>query len=105
MVQKLTSEEIYNKEFHIDFKGYRAVDVDQFLDDVMKDYEFFENLIQEQQSLLEQYEKTLSQQRRQLIEVEGKSRGQVENVPSQFSHVDILKRISRLEDVVLKGKE
>lgn len=105
MAQKLTSEEIFNKEFHIDFKGYRAVDVDQFLDDVIKDYAFFENLIQEQQSLLEQYEKTLSQQRRQLIEVEGKNRGQVENVPSQFSHVDILKRISRLEEVVLKGKE
>lgn len=105
MAQKLTSDSIYNKVFHIDFKGYSAVEVDQFLDDVIKDYEHFETLIREQQELLERYEKTLAQQRKQLVELEGKSRVQNDIIPSQFSHVDILKRISRLEEVVLKDKE
>lgn len=105
MAQKLTSDEIFNKVFHVDFKGYSAVEVDQFLDTVIKDYEYFETLIKEQQELLDRYEKTLSIQRKQLIEMEGKSRVQSEVIPSQFSHVDILKRISRLEEVVLKNKE
>lgn len=105
MAQKLTSESIFNKEFHVDFKGYSAVEVDQFLDDVIKDYEYFETLIKEQQELLERYEKTLTLQRKQLVELEGKARVQNEVIPSQFSHVDILKRISRLEEVVLSNKE
>lgn len=105
MAQKLSSESIFNKEFHVDFKGYSAVEVDQFLDDVIKDYEYFETVIKEQKELLERYETTLGQQRRQIIELEGKTRVQTEQIPSQFSHVDILKRISRLEEVVLSNKE
>lgn len=105
MAQKLSSESIFNKEFHVDFKGYSAVEVDQFLDDVIKDYEYFETVIKEQKELLERYETTLGQQRRQIIELEGKTRVQTQQIPSQFSHVDILKRISRLEEVVLSNKE
>ena len=38
------------KEFHVDFKGYNAVEVDQFLDLVLEDYQNFENTINEQKT-------------------------------------------------------
>ncbi|QIK69991.1 DivIVA domain-containing protein [Erysipelothrix sp. HDW6C] len=105
MAQKLTTDAILGKEFNIDFKGYSAVEVDQFLDDVMQDYEFFEGIIKEQKELLDRYEESLAQQRRMLLEHEGKNRAQSEQAPSQFSHVDILKRVSRLEEAVFNTKE
>lgn len=103
MTQKLTADSIFDKEFHVDFKGYNALEVDQFLDDVMNDYEYFEKIIKEQKELLDRYEETLAQQKRMLIEQDGKSRVTNE-LPSQFSHVDILKRVSRLEEAVFNNK-
>lgn len=103
MTQKLTTDSIFEKEFHVDFKGYNALEVDQFLDDVMNDYQYFEKIIKDQKELLDRYEETLAQQKRMLIEEEGKSRTQTD-LPSQFSHVDILKRVSRLEEVVFNKK-
>lgn len=102
MGQKLTKETIFDKEFHVDFKGYNAIEVDEFLDDVIQDYEFFQSIIEQQQELLDNYEETLAQQRRSLLELESKNRVSQE-FPSQFSHVDILKRISRLEQAVFEG--
>ena len=105
MAQKLTIDEIMDKEFHVDFKGYQALEVDQFLDEVIQDYNYFTELIKEQQDLLKRYEDSLAQQKRVILEHEGKSRNQSNQVPSQFSHVDILKRISRLEEVVFKDNK
>lgn len=99
MTQKLTTETIFEKEFHVDFKGYNALEVDQFLDDVMNDYEHFENIIKEQKELLDRYEESLAQQKRVIIDQESKARVS-SDLPSQFSHVDILKRVSRLEEAV-----
>ena len=65
----------------------------------MNDYQYFEKLIKDQQALLDRYEETVAQQKRMLLEHEGKSRVQ-SDLPSQFSHVDILKRVSRLEEEV-----
>lgn len=103
MTQKLTSDTIFEKEFHVDFKGYNALEVDQFLDDVMNDYQYFEQIIKDQKELLDRYEETLAQQKRLLLEQESKSRVANE-LPSQFSHVDILKRVSRLEEAVFNNK-
>ncbi|AOO67839.1 cell division protein [Erysipelothrix rhusiopathiae] len=104
MAQKLTTQAILDKEFHVDFKGYNAVEVDQFLDQVMHDYEFFEGIIKEQKELLDRYETTLGQQKRMLLEYEGRDRVS-KDMPTQFSHVDILKRVSRLEEAVFNNKK
>ena len=34
----LTAQEIYEKEFHVDLKGYAPAEVDEFLDMVIEDY-------------------------------------------------------------------
>ena len=42
----LTPEEILNKEFNVDFKGYSPAEVDSFLDSVLEDYQIMEENIQ-----------------------------------------------------------
>ena len=36
---KLKVEDVLNKQFNIDFKGYSSVEVDEFLDLVINDYQ------------------------------------------------------------------
>ncbi|CAM3575031.1 DivIVA domain-containing protein [Erysipelothrix sp. HDW6B] len=105
MTQKLTQDMILNKEFHVDFKGYSALEVDQFLDDVLNDYAMFETLLKEQHERLMKYEESLAQQRKMLLEYEGKSRAQGDITPNQYSHVDVLKRISKLEAAVFENQD
>lgn len=100
MTQKLSIQMILDKEFHIDFKGYNAKEVDEFLDNVMRDYEAFEAIIHEQRELLDRYEETLSNQKRIILDYEGKSRATKDAPPQHVSYVDLLKRVSKLEDEV-----
>ncbi|CAM3583548.1 DivIVA domain-containing protein [Erysipelothrix urinaevulpis] len=99
MKQKLKIDDIFNKEFHVDFKGYSALEVDQFLDLVLHDYEYFSSIIQQQKDLLNKYEDALSQQKRLLLEYEGRERAS-EDSPKEVNHVDLLKRVSKLEEAV-----
>ena len=41
----LTPQEILEKDFKIDTRGYRLKEVDQFLDVIISDYEQFYNII------------------------------------------------------------
>ena len=43
----LTPQDIFEKEFKIDTRGYRLQEVDKFLDQVIKDYVEFANIIKE----------------------------------------------------------
>ena len=43
----LTPEEILNKEFNVDFKGYSPAEVDSLLDSVLEDYQIMEENIQQ----------------------------------------------------------
>ncbi len=96
MKQKLTSNDILETEFKIDFNGYSAQEVDSFLDKVIEDYHSFEQLILEQRELLERYETTLERQKRVIQELQSANRAQ-EEVEPQPSYVDLLKRIAKLE--------
>ncbi len=55
---KLTAQEILEKDFKIDTRGYRLKEVDQFLDDVIADYEqydqFIDDLVKEKEELYTQ---------------------------------------------------
>ena len=41
----LSPEEIYEKEFKVDARGYRPQEVDNFLDMVIRDYTEYSNII------------------------------------------------------------
>lgn len=97
-------EDIFNKEFKIDFKGYSAQEVDTFLDEVISDYEKIENVIKHLGEKLQSYEAENERLKAQIIELEGKnSYTPTQNV--SISNVDLIKRISRLEQEVFKNKE
>lgn len=94
----LSPEEILNKEFNIDFKGYSPSEVDSFLDKILEDYQIMEDNIQQ---LLDAVS-TLQDQVRELtaknVELEGRKMAFDLSNTTSYSSVDILKRISRLEE-------
>ena len=101
----LTPEDILNKEFKIDTRGYRLKEVDQFLDIIITDYQEFNKIILSlQKEKEEQLEEILNlkQEIRNLktsVEI-SRSSSNVDSV----SNLDILKRLSQLEKIVY-GKD
>lgn len=101
----LSPEEIYEKEFKIDARGYRPQEVDNFLDIIIKDYAEFKRMIRgyekEYQRLSSENTNLKAQLRQLQTELETK---ESEEDTSAVSNVDLLRRISQLEKIVL-GKE
>ena len=102
---KLNSEIILDKEFDVDIKGYSAKQVDLFLDIVYEDYLSMEQIIKEYQEMIV----ALHTENDKLVkEIETKIKEQVvtnEMVHTeQINTIDILKRLSRLEQEVYNQK-
>lgn len=100
----LTPQDILEKEFKIDARGYRMQEVDKFLDMVIRDYTEFLHTI-----------KKLEQDNINLIEDNKKLQAEIRNLkesitanederPQGTSNVDLLRRISSLEKIVY-GKD
>lgn len=91
---KLNSKIILEKEFKKSMKGYNIEQVDQFLDEIMEDYDTFEKIIEE----LRAENKQLKEQ------LENNSRKQ--QTPNHLGNTnfDILKRLSNLEKHVFGSK-
>lgn len=102
----LTPEDILNKEFKVDTRGYRLKEVDQFLDIIITDYQEFNKIILElQKEKEEQLEEILNlkQEIRNLktsVEISRSASSNSDNI----SNIDILKRLSQLEKIVY-GKD
>ena len=97
----LMPQDILEKEFKIDTRGYRLKEVDQFLDLVIADYEHFYTIIRN-------LEKEKEDNLEQIIALKQEIRNLKTNVEivkaspagSGASNLDVLKRLSRLEKVV-----
>ena len=103
---KLTSEEIYNKEFRIDTRGYRLKEVDQFLDEIIADYQTFNKIIrdlEEEKANQTEIILNLKQEIRDLKTTVEISRSANKDDISG-TNLDILKRLSNLEKAVF-GKD
>ena len=100
----LTTQDILDKEFKIDARGYRPQEVDKFLDMIMRDYTEFMNIIKklekENRSLTEDYNKLKSEYRKLRDNIE--SAGSTSSGPS--NNIDLLRRLSNLEKIVY-GKD
>ena len=98
----LNVQEILNKEFHVDIKGYNANEVDAFLDLVIADYQSYDELNAYALENLKKYEEENRKLRLRIRELEAQlsNKDAVANVP--VDHLDILKRLSRLEKAVFK---
>lgn len=101
----LTPQEILDKEFKIDARGYRPQEVDKFLDLVINDYNEFiteiKSLKKELAFLNDENNKLKNELRRikaNIEAAEGTASG------TSVSNVDLLRRLSQLEKVVY-GKD
>jgi len=99
----LTMQDILEKEFKIDTRGYRPQEVDKFLDIIIKDYNEYNNII-----------RSLEKDKKVLLEENTALRNEVRNLRTsidaakigekEITNVDLLRRISQLEKIIL-GKE
>ena len=102
---KLMPQDILEKNFKIDTRGYRLKEVDQFLDDIISDYEQFleiiNNLEKEKADLLGEIMNLKQELRNSKLNMEvasnTRSNGEVTNV-------DIIRRLSKLEKMVYDSK-
>lgn len=103
----LTPQEILEKEFKYDARGYRPQEVDKFLDMVIRDYTEFASIIKKQErdikDLTDDNVKLKQELRRLKTTIEA-----AENSESQtrsINNVDLLRRISQLEKIVYGNNE
>lgn len=99
----LNAEALLNKQFNVDFKGYSAIEVDQFLDLIISDYQEYDALIENLGARLQAAEKMINDLKAQNIALEAKV--QMEEKPVVVDHVDILKRLTNLENAVFGKAE
>ncbi len=99
----LTMQDILEKEFKIDARGYRPQEVDKFLDVIIKDYNEYNNIIRaydkERKELLEENKNLKNEVRNLKSSIEAAKIGEKE-----ITNIDLIRRISQLEKIIL-GKE
>lgn len=103
----LTPEAILNKEFRIDTRGYRLKEVDQFLDEIIADYQTFNKIILDLQKEKEDQTEVilnLKQEIRDLKTTVEISKS-ASNTLESGSNLDVLKRLSNLEKAVFGRDE
>ncbi len=102
----LTSQDILEKDFKIDTRGYRPQEVDRFLDMIIKDYDEMAAIIHE-----------LEEDKKELLEDNIRLKKEVRNLRTKLdvisendsagatgANADLLRRLSNLEKIIY-GKE
>ena len=101
---KLNVQDVLDKQFNVDLKGYSSREVDEFLDLVIMDYQEYDRIIAELSNHLREYESMISSLKNKVIELEGERAVEAEKAEFTLDNVDILKRLTRLENEVFKKK-
>ncbi len=97
---KHSPRSILNQQFNVDFKGYSPIEVDRFLDEIIRDYEEFDKTIETQQSLLLKLQKENAHLQALVVELQSKQ--SVSSAPEGLSQSDVLKRLAKLEEKLYK---
>jgi len=100
----LTPQDILDKEFKIDARGYRLQEVDKFLDTIIKDYVEFSRIINK----LENEKKDLIDEciayKRELRNLKANI-DIVKKNEKEITNIDIIRRLSQLEKYVYDKSE
>ena len=94
----LTPNDILEKEFKLDARGYRPQEVDKFLDLIIKDYTEYESIIKRLAVEIKNLEKDNSILQGEIRNL--KSKLELVGNTKTVTNIDIIKRISELEKVV-----
>ena len=105
----LTAQDIFEKDFKIDARGYRPQEVDKFLDMIIADYTEFTTIIKRQEKEIQ----TLTNDNMKLKQEYSKLRSRMEATnegannsnSGSVNNIDLLKRISQLEKAVFGKNE
>ena len=100
----LTMQDILEKEFKIDARGYRPQEVDKILDIIIKDYNEYNNIIRN----LEKEKRALALENQNLKNEARNLRSSIEAArigEKEITNVDLLRRISQLEKIILGKSE
>lgn len=105
----LTPQDILEKDFKIDTRGYRLKEVDQFLDIIIGDYEQFFKMLRhnekEKEELLDEITRLKQELRNLRMKIEIADSSEESKYPvRENTNIDIMKRLSQLEKIVY-GKE
>ena len=102
----LTAQEILEKEFKIDARGYRAQEVDKFLDMVIRDYTEYNNIIKNLENEIKDLTNDNVKLKQEIRSLQGEIATTSSEVPMRNqNNVDLLKRISQLEKIVYGNNE
>lgn len=101
----LTPQEILEKEFKIDARGFRPQEVDKFLDMVIRDYTEYDNIIKSLESEIKNLTEDNIKLKKELRRLEEVGRQSSDTPTRSINNVDLLKRISQLEKIVYGNNE
>lgn len=96
----LTPQEILDKEFKIDARGYRPQEVDKYLDMVIRDYTEFINIIKRNEKDMKDLREDNAKLKAEIRSLREQLVTASSSDNSGVNNVYLLKRISQLEKVV-----
>ena len=100
----LTMQNILEKEFKIDARGYRMQEVDKFLDVIMGDYTELFNTIDRLEDEKEQLLNDIMRLKQEIRTIKTNIEVAKNSGEREVTNVDLIRRISQLEKIVY-GKE
>ena len=100
----LTPQDILDKEFKIDTRGFRPQEVDKFLDVIITDYTKFITIIKRLDSEKKELIEENLRLKRELRENKDKIDLLKSTTSKEMTNVDMLRRISSLEKIVFGDK-
>lgn len=101
----LSPQEILEKEFKIDARGYRPQEVDKFLDMVIRDYTEYGNIIRKLEKDVKDLTDDNIKLKQEIRRLQNELQASNETPVKVANNVDLLKRISQLEKVVYGSNE
>ena len=101
-----TAKDIFDQDFKREVRGYSKAEVDEFLDDVIKDYETYAALVKELREEITLLKEQVSNQETATPSTPSQPAQPTIEMPQMgtATNFDILKRLSRLEKEVF-GKQ
>lgn len=95
---KLSAKDIFEKEFEKSLRGFKPIEVDSFLDDVISDYQKMAEMNNNLKRLEEENARLKKEVEELRIRIATNSKSK--DTHSQTNQIDILKRLSNLEKKV-----
>lgn len=101
----LTPQDILDKDFNVDTRGYRPQEVDKFLDVIIKDYSEFNSIIKKLLKENRMLDEEISSLKREIRRLKDNEESLENTSSTRITNLDILKRISSLEKTVYGKNE